>query len=28
VKLPSRKKNRAYDDKASVQGRKFVPEVY
>ena len=28
VKLPSRKKNHAYDDKASLQGRNFVPEVY
>ena len=28
VKLPKRKMNDAYDDQASLKGRKFVPEVY
>jgi len=28
VKLPSRKKDNAYDDQASLKGRKFVPAVY
>ena len=28
VKLPKRSKKRAYDDEASLKGRKFVPERY
>jgi polyphosphate kinase 2 (PPK2 family) len=28
VKLPSRQKDGAYDDQASLQGRNFVPERY
>ena len=28
VKLPSRSKNRAYDDEATLKGRRFVPEKY
>jgi len=28
VKMPKRSKKGAYDDQASLQGRKFVPEVY
>jgi polyphosphate kinase 2 len=28
VKLPNRAKKRAYDDQASLRGRKFVPEKY
>jgi len=28
VKLPRRSKDGAYDDAASLKGRKFVPEKY
>ncbi len=28
VKLPSRSKKHAYDDKASLKGRRFIPEKY
>jgi hypothetical protein len=28
VKLPKRAMKRAYDDEASLKGRKFVPERY
>jgi len=28
VKMPKRSKKGAYDDQASLQGRKFVPEIY
>ena len=28
VKLPDRSKKRAYDDKASLKGRRFVPARY
>jgi len=28
VKLPSRSKKRAYDDEATLKGRRFVPEKH
>jgi len=28
VKLPNRSKKRAYDDEATLKGRRFVPEKY
>ncbi len=28
VKLPDREMKHAYDDTASLKGRKFVPEIY
>jgi hypothetical protein len=28
VRLPNRSKKRAYDDQATLQGRRFVPEKY
>jgi hypothetical protein len=28
VKLPERSRKGAYDDQATLQGRRFVPELY